>query len=333
VARCSILVHLLLLEPACTSKSSHRPLNPASLAKDVAHALSLVRPSHVAVYPNKLQDLKAAFQQLGWEGSSTPKVFTVIERTADYPLFPEDVEGHGSAEKLPIFEFENGHRSAKDVTAMIVFSSGTTGKIKGVQLSHYNIVSNMIQTRASMPSMANCMSREVFFPPCKTSICHKFRPFLIILTNATDCHVYGLGTIVLATMWHGSFACAIPSFDLDLFCRKMEEYKATWAHIVPPVAIMLASSDVAAKYDLSHLKLILISAAPTKRDLQMKLKARFGEDTKVVQGKPFFVRCDIVSDSRQVMACPNAVRRCCCKARKTTKAILARPGSPLAERE
>jgi long-subunit acyl-CoA synthetase (AMP-forming) len=53
---------------------------------------------------------------------------------------------------------------------MIVFSSGTTGKIKGVQLSHYNIVSNLIQTRISMPSLANHASREVFFPPCKLNL-------------------------------------------------------------------------------------------------------------------------------------------------------------------
>jgi acyl-CoA synthetase (AMP-forming)/AMP-acid ligase II len=86
-------------------------------------------------------------------------------------------------------------------------------------------------------------------------------------------------------MWFGSFTCAIPAFDLDLFCRKMAEFKATWAHIVPPVAIALASSNIAAKYDLSSLKLILISAAPTKRDLQMKLKARFGSDTKIIQGE------------------------------------------------
>lgn len=86
-------------------------------------------------------------------------------------------------------------------------------------------------------------------------------------------------------MWIGCFTCAIPAFDLDLFCRKMAEHKATWAHIVPPVAIALANSEIAAKYDLSSLKLIMISAAPTKKDLQMKLKARFGADTKVVQGE------------------------------------------------
>ena len=105
-----------------------------------------------------------------------------------------------------------------------------------------------------------------------------------MLTPCLDCHVYGLSVVVLGGMWYGSFTCGIPAFDLDLFCRKMEEHRATWAHIVPPVAILLANSDIAAKYDLSSLKLILISAAPTKRELQMKLKSRFGSDTKIVQG-------------------------------------------------
>ena len=152
---------------------------------------------------------------------------------------------------------------------MIVFSSGTTGKVKGVQLSHYNLVSNLIQIRISLPSNMNHASREVFFPPY--------------------CHVFGLGVVVLAGMWVGSFTCAIPAFDLDLFCRKIEQYKATWTHIVPPVAIALASSDISARYELSSLKLIIVSAAPTKRDLQMKLKARFGTDTKIVQGEPLAV--------------------------------------------
>ncbi|EXJ56462.1 hypothetical protein A1O7_06806 [Cladophialophora yegresii CBS 114405] len=238
------------------------PLNPASLAKDIAHALSLVRPSHVAIYPSKLEALNTALQQVDWEATTRPTVFTVLERSAGLALFPDDLVGQTAEDRLPIFELAG--RSTKSLTAMIVFSSGTTGMIKGVQLSHYNIVSNMIQTRISMPFLANHASREVFFPPY--------------------CHVYGLGVVVFCGMWFGSFTCAIPAFDLDLYCRKMAEHKATWAHIVPPVAIALASSNVAAQYDLSSLKLILISAAPTKRDLQMKLKARFGSDTKIVQG-------------------------------------------------
>ncbi|KIW22736.1 uncharacterized protein PV07_11002 [Cladophialophora immunda] len=238
------------------------PLNPSSLAKDIAHALSLVQPSHIAIDPSKLEAVNSAFQELGWGESARPRVFTVLRRSGTLKLFPDDIAGQTPDQSLPMFDLRG--RSTKDVTAMIVFSSGTTGKIKGVQLSHYSIVSNIIQTRISMPWMMNHASREVFFPPY--------------------CHVYGLGVVVFCGMWVGSFTCGIPAFNLDLFCRKMEEHRATWAHIVPPVAIQLASSDIAARYQLSSIKIILISAAPTKRDLQMKLKARFGSDVKIVQG-------------------------------------------------
>ncbi|KIW77411.1 hypothetical protein Z517_09857 [Fonsecaea pedrosoi CBS 271.37] len=238
------------------------PLNPASVAKDVAHALSLIQPTHVAIDSSKLDTVNAAFAQLGWGPSQRPVLFTVLKRSGDLKLFPDDIEGQTPEESLPIFDLRG--RSTKNLTAMIVFSSGTTGKIKGVQLSHYSIVNNLLQARCSIPWMMNHSSRGVFFPPY--------------------CHVYGLTVVVLSGMWVGSFTCGIPAFDLELYCRKMEQYKATWTHIVPPVAIQLASSNIAAKYDLSHLKIILISAAPTKKDLQMKLKARFGSDTKIVQG-------------------------------------------------
>lgn len=85
-------------------------------------------------------------------------------------------------------------------------------------------------------------------------------------------------------MWVGSFTCGIPAFEFELFCSKMAQYKATWAHIVPPIAVELANSQTVLKYDLSHLKTILIAAAPTKRALQIKLKTRFGQDTRIIQG-------------------------------------------------
>ena len=65
-------------------------------------------------------------------------------------------------------------------------------------------------------------------------------------------------------MWFGNFTCALPAFELDLFCRKMDEYKATWSHIVPPVALLLAQSENLHKYDLSSLKFVMIAAAPLK---------------------------------------------------------------------
>ncbi|RVX72779.1 hypothetical protein B0A52_04178, partial [Exophiala mesophila] len=228
------------------------PLNPSSLAKDIAHAVDLVQPSYLAIHPNILKAVESAFSSLGLTESTRPTIFTLIERSNNIKLFPDDITGTGPNETLAPYSVGSG--TTKDLTAFIVFSSGTTGKIKGVQLSHYNLVSNLIQTRISVPGMMNSSSRECFFPP-----------FLI-------------------GMWIGSFTCGIPAFDFELFCSKMAEYKATWAHIVPPIAVELAQSQTVLKYDLSDLKTILIAAAPTKRALQIKLKTRFGEDTKIIQG-------------------------------------------------
>lgn len=63
-----------------------RPLNPASVAKDVAHAVSLVNPSHLAIHPSKLAAVQSAFKQLNLDESQRPTVFTVIERHADLKL-------------------------------------------------------------------------------------------------------------------------------------------------------------------------------------------------------------------------------------------------------
>lgn len=63
----------------------------------------------------------------------------------------------------------------------------------------------------------------------------------------------------------------------------MDQYKATWAHIVPPVALLLANSEIPLKFDLSTLEMMVVAASPLKPALQSKLKTRFPK-TKVLQG-------------------------------------------------
>lgn len=75
-------------------------------------------------------------------------------------------------------------------------------------------------------------------------------------------------------MWVGAHFCGLPAFDLETFCRKSSEVKVTDLHIVPPVALLLATSPVAQKYDLSSLQRIVISAAPLKVKPADGLKSR-----------------------------------------------------------
>jgi 4-coumarate--CoA ligase len=81
--------------------------------------------------------------------------------------------------------------------------------------------------------------------------------------------------VTLINMWVGGFVCGLASFDLDTYCKKMEEYKANEMHIVPPVAIALVNSPNVGKYNLSSVRAINIAAAPLKMSLQSALRKKF----------------------------------------------------------
>ena len=59
-------------------------------------------------------------------------------------------------------------RDSRDHTAVVCFSSGTSGKAKGVELSHYNLVASMVGIRSTDPTLWNGSIRGVFFAP----LCH-----------------------------------------------------------------------------------------------------------------------------------------------------------------
>jgi acyl-CoA synthetase (AMP-forming)/AMP-acid ligase II len=72
--------------------------------------------------------------------------------------------------------------------------------MKGVMLSHYNLIANTLQYRASLPSLHNGSQREVFFAPCKSAhdnarlvpaltFLHFRLPYLRIRNNSDARHV------------------------------------------------------------------------------------------------------------------------------------------------
>jgi acyl-CoA synthetase (AMP-forming)/AMP-acid ligase II len=186
---------------------------------------------------------------------------SLLPNYAKIPQFPEDIEGRSPSETVPPYDLQG--RSSKDVVASIIYSSGTTGAMKGVKISHYNHIINLLQGRSSVPVRQNSDQRVIFFAPY--------------------CHIYGLGTVVLGGMWIGNFTCALPTFDLETYCQQFGKYRATLAYLVPPVVLLLVASDIPRKYDFSALECMIVAAAPLKPALQKRIKAVF-PNTKITQG-------------------------------------------------
>lgn len=162
-------------------------VNALPTVNDIAHTLDIVKPSHVAVTGNNLEKVRAAIDLSQFGKQSRLRIFTVLDRVAGWcrwntntiPLmedswlyrFPEGVAGRTPDEALPAYDLRG--KSAKQVPAFICFASGTTGKTKGIMLSHHNLIVNVLQCRIAMSSLMTSSNREVFFAPCKlTSVCH-----------------------------------------------------------------------------------------------------------------------------------------------------------------
>eukprot|EP01018_Ginkgo_biloba_P039671 Gb_04707 [translate_table: standard] len=109
---------------------------------------------------------------------------------------------------------------------------------------------------------------------------------------ARQCLIF-LGSALLSPplQWRRpSFQC--PKFDLERMLSSIERYRVTLLPAVPPMLIALAQSNVAHKYDLSSLTLILTGGASLAKEIIFNFTAQFPH-IQVVQGYGFTEACTV----------------------------------------
>lgn len=138
--------------------------------------------------------------------------------------------------------------------AVLPFSSGTTGKPKGVMLTHRNLVANVAQLHPVSG-----------VGPDETLIA--VVPFF---------HSYGLTGLLCAAMRDRARLVVMPAFDLAAFLATIQNYRVTQAYIAPPVAVALAKDPIVDSYDLSSLHTLTSAAAPLDEELAKAVTERLG---------------------------------------------------------
>jgi acyl-CoA synthetase (AMP-forming)/AMP-acid ligase II len=142
----------------------------------------------------------------------------------------------------------------KEDIFIIPYSSGTTGLPKGVLLTHYNVVANLVQVKAVENDYNE---HDVFIGVL---------PFF---------HMYAMLVILNLALHVGVKTVVMPKFDLLDFLKLAQDHKATYLHIVPPIVLALAKHPAVLQFDLSSVRVILSGAAPLGPDLEREVLARF----------------------------------------------------------
>ncbi|KAK4224360.1 putative acyl-CoA synthetase /AMP-acid ligase II [Podospora fimiseda] len=206
--------------------------SPALTADEIAWILQNAKPKVIITAAACLDAMKAALaKQEDKEYFSSVPVYTVDPATEVYPSSaPAGVNSwRALLWSAPYRGTPFKPESAAARTAVILWSSGTSGRSKGVLLSHHAI--NF--------ASASLWHDADYYPVSGAQRWLGYVPFY---------HVFGLCNVLLLGLTTGSTVYVMQSFNLKTMLEGVKKYRVTYLHMAPPVAVMLAKAPVVDEY-------------------------------------------------------------------------------------
>lgn len=236
------------------------PINPLLKSAEIAHILSDSNARAVIVHERGLGEVAAACAQLN--ELQHLLVLTYAQKDLKLALpdsinvvaLPSDTLAE-TGKKHHNFIWERKIDNNADL-AVLVYTSGTTGKPKGAMLTHSNLLA------------AVDMSHKIL------SISKEDR-FIVVLPL---CHIYGLTVVMLGLLSKGGTLTIVEKFEAASTLKLIETERITLLPAVPAIFQFLLMELEKNDYDLSSLKACLSGGAPMPVELFPRLVAKFPGD-------------------------------------------------------
>jgi acyl-CoA synthetase (AMP-forming)/AMP-acid ligase II len=214
--------------------------NPLYTADELARQLSDSGARLLVTVPPFLETARAAARSAGVDDVLV--LGTAPGATSFASLLESDGAGLPSSPVDP------------DSVVALLYSSGTTGLPKGVELTHRAVITNIMQVQQTLAldEKDTVMAVAPFF------------------------HTLGFTILLCQPLAHGSTVVSLPRFELEGFLHAIQTHRATASIVVPPIALALARHPAVKEYDLSSLRFLGCGAAPLSAELEQECADRLG---------------------------------------------------------
>jgi long-chain acyl-CoA synthetase len=147
-----------------------------------------------------------------------------------------------------------------DDTAVILYTSGTTGRPKGARLTHLNVV-----------FFSQLLARDLW----------QLRADDVILMAAPAAHIFGQAILNVACA-AGAALHLLPRFDVSAFLNAIDSERVTFFAGVPALAQHLLRTPLVRGRGLGTVRLVMLGGSALEPELLRAFRERFG--VQVVTG-------------------------------------------------
>jgi long-chain acyl-CoA synthetase len=144
------------------------------------------------------------------------------------------------------------HPTMADDTAVLLYTSGTTGQPKGAELTHFQL-------------FMNCTTAGGIFG---------FEPDDVGVAVLPLLHVFGLSSVLNTAIRYGGTIVLIPRFETDLVIDAIEKRRCTIFSGVPTMYFALLQADTSGR-DLSALRVGISGGAAIPGEVIKAFEAKF----------------------------------------------------------
>ncbi|PSG96595.1 long-chain-fatty-acid--CoA ligase [Thermoplasmatales archaeon SW_10_69_26] len=149
-----------------------------------------------------------------------------------------------------------------DELAVLPYTSGTTGRPKGVQLSHDNLAGNAKQMVQALPDGV--------------------RPSDRVLGVLPLFHIYGMNVVMNVALFGGGTFYPLPAWDVDEAVDLIEDAELTFLNGVPAMFNEIVNHPEADTFDLSSVRFAGVGGAGIPREVATSFEETF--DIKLYEG-------------------------------------------------